>query len=81
MPPYQRVDLRVSKGVTIAQLKLTIFAMVNNLFDNINTLNVWPTSGDPLDAGPTYSRTRDRMRNPNYVDIRRSIQAGIRLDF
>ena len=81
MPPYQRVDLRLSKAVTIAPLKLTVFAMVNNLFDNINAQSVWPTSGDPLDAGPTYSRTRDRMRNPGNVDIRRSIQAGIRLDF
>jgi outer membrane receptor protein involved in Fe transport len=81
MPPYQRIDLRISKAVTIAPLKLTIFAMVNNLTDNINATNVWATSGDPLDAGPTYSRTRDRMRNPGNVDIRRSIQAGIRLDF
>jgi hypothetical protein len=81
MPPYQRVDLRISKGVTFAQLKFTLFATINNVFDNINALDVWATSGDPLDAGPTYSRTRDRMRNPNYVDIRRSIQAGIRFDF
>jgi hypothetical protein len=44
-------------------------------------LTVWATSGDPLDAGPSYSRTRDRMRNPANVDLRRTIQAGIRLDF
>jgi outer membrane receptor protein involved in Fe transport len=81
MPSYQRIDLRLSKGIAVDRLKLTLFAIVNNLFDTINTLSVWSTSGDPLDAGPTYSRTRDRMRNPNNVDIRRSIQAGIRLDF
>ncbi len=81
MPSTQRVDLRASRGFTIAGMKLAVFAIVNNVFDSINALDVWPTSGNPLDAGPTYSRTRDRMNIPSYVDVRRSIQAGIRLDF
>jgi outer membrane receptor protein involved in Fe transport len=81
MPSYQRVDLRLSRGFAVVGVKLTVFAIVNNLFDNINALTVWATSGDPLDAGPSYSRTRDRMRNPANVDLRRTIQAGIRLDF
>ncbi len=81
MPSNQRVDLRVSRAFKMGDIKFTLFAIINNVFDDINALDVWATSGDPLDAGPTYSRTRDRMRNPSYVDIRRSIQAGIRLDF
>ncbi|MCX6136187.1 MAG: TonB-dependent receptor [Ignavibacteriales bacterium] len=81
MPADQRVDLRISRMFPMADIKFTFFAIINNAFDNINALNVWATSGYPLDAGPTYSRTRDRMNVPGNVDIRRSIQAGIRLDF
>ncbi|HAP34700.1 MAG TPA: hypothetical protein DCQ28_01705 [Bacteroidetes bacterium] len=81
MSSDQRVDLRLSRTIRFTDFKLTLFGIVNNLFDEINALNVWATSGDPLDAGPSYSRTRDRMRVPSNVDIRRSIQAGIRLDF
>ncbi len=81
MSSDQRVDLRLSKTIRFADVKVTLFGIVNNVFDDINALNVWATSGDPLDAGPSYSRTRDRMRVPSNVDIRRSVQAGIRLDF
>jgi hypothetical protein len=81
MPSFQRVDLRLSRFISISNLKLTLFAIVNNLFDQINATSVWDTSGNPLDAGPTYNRTRDRMRNPSNVDNRRSIQCGIRVDF
>ncbi len=81
MSSDQRVDLRLSRTIRFADFKVTLFGIVNNVFDDINALNVWATSGDPLDAGPSYSRTRDRMRVPSNVDIRRSIQAGIRLDF
>jgi outer membrane receptor protein involved in Fe transport len=81
MPSDQRVDMRLSRTFRFEGLKLTLFGIVTNLLDDINALNVWATSGDPLDAGPSYSRTRDRMRVPSNVDVRRSIQAGVRLDF
>jgi len=81
MPAVERVDFRISRSFDIMSTKFSVFAIVNNVFDIINATNVWDTSGNPLDAGPTYSRTRDRMRNPQYVDIRRSIQLGLRLDF
>lgn len=81
MPSAERIDLRISRTLNIAATKFTIFAIVNNLFDKTNATSVWNTSGDPLDAGPTYSRTRDRMMNPQNIDIRRSIQLGVRLDF
>jgi len=81
MPAYQRVDLRLSRAFQVAGAKFTLFVIANNVFDRINATSVWSTSGLPLDAGPSYSRTRDRMRNPSNVDLRRSIQAGLRLDF
>jgi hypothetical protein len=81
MPSVQRVDLRISRMFSIADMRYTIFAIVNNVFDKLNAVNVWDTSGNAWDAGPTYSRTRDRMKNPQYMDVRRSIQMGVRLDF
>lgn len=81
MPDIQRVDLRISKNLDFSGLKLTIFGIVNNLFDRLNPRDVWSTTGDPWEAGPSYTRTNDRMRDPSSIDIRRSIQLGIRLDF
>ncbi len=81
MPGVQRVDVRLARTFDIGDARLVLFCTVNNLFDQLNATNVWATSGLPLDAGPSYSRTYDRMRDPGNVDTRRAIQLGVRLDF
>jgi len=81
MPTVERVDVRLARSFYVGDLKFTMFAIANNIFDRINATSVWNTSGAPLDAGPAYNRTRDRMRNPSNVDTRRLIQVGIRMDF
>ncbi|HSQ75646.1 MAG TPA: TonB-dependent receptor, partial [Bacteroidota bacterium] len=81
MPGVSRVDVRLARTIEIGQVKLVLFGIVNNIFDQINATSVWAYTGLPLDAGPTYSRSLDRMRNPQNVDVRRSIQVGARLDF
>jgi outer membrane receptor protein involved in Fe transport len=81
MPGVQRVDVRLARTIDIGDAKLVLFCIVNNVLDQINATSVWAYTGLPLDAGPAYSRTYDRMRNPENVDLRRSIQAGVRLDF
>jgi hypothetical protein len=81
MPGVQQVDVRIARTITIGGAKLVLFGIVTNVFDQINPTNVWAYTGLPLDAGPSYSRTRDRMRNPENVDVRRTIQVGVRLDF
>lgn len=81
MPAFNQVDLKLTRSFDIVSSKLTFFLIVTNLFDAINATTVWSTSGDPLDAGPTYNRTEDRMRNPSNIDVRRSVQLGARFDF
>ncbi len=81
MPDTKRVDFRLSKNFEVSGLRLTFFGIVNNLFDWLNARSVWSTTGEPWEAGPSYTRTDDRMRDPSALDIRRTVQLGIRLDF
>ena len=81
MPPIERVDLRISKYINYSGFKLTVFAIINNLFDKLNARSVWAVTGEAWDAGPTYTRSEDRMKDPSRNDIRRSVQLGIRVDF
>ncbi len=82
MPSTNQLDLRVSRIIRLAEsLKLTLFLSVKNLFDTINAIHVWRTTGDPWNAGPTSSRSLDRQRNPANVGTRRTVQLGVRLDF
>ena len=81
MPDIKRVDLRLSKYFDVSGLKLTFFGIINNLFDQLNARRVWSTTGEPWEAGPSYTRTEDRMKDPSAMDTRRSVQLGIRLDF
>jgi len=77
-----QLDLRISKWVHIlGSMKFQMYLTIQNLFDNINPVHVWTTTGDPWDAGITTSRTLDRQRNPTNVGVRRTIQIGTRLDF
>ena len=43
------VDLSASYDVVIGPATVTLFALVNNLFDRKNVLNVYPNSGTPSD--------------------------------
>ncbi len=82
MAATQQVDLRFLKMFPLlGATKLSLFLSVLNVFDSINPVNVWSTSGDPWDAGPTSSRTLDRQRNPSNIGLRRTIKLGIRFDF
>jgi outer membrane receptor protein involved in Fe transport len=76
---YQ-VDLRVERWVPLFGLKVSAFLTVFNLFDTINPQLVWAATGDAWDAGVRSVNTPDRQRNPGNVDVRRRIQAGVRID-
>ncbi len=75
-----QVDLRVERWVSAYNVKFSAFIKVANLFDTINPQLVWSATGDPWDGGTITANTPDRQRNPGNVDIRRRIQAGIRID-
>jgi len=73
----RQLDIRFSKVFHLQKLKLDTYLRIQNIFDNINVLRVWSRTGDPWDQGPTSNYTKDRQANPENVDIRRTIRAGI----
>jgi hypothetical protein len=75
-----QIDMRLERMVKIADVRFSAFVRITNLFDTINPQLVWTATGDPWDGGPITQNTPDRQRNPGNVDVRRSIQAGIRID-
>lgn len=82
MPSMSQLDFRYTRYIDlVSSLKLGLYLSIQNLLDTINALNVWNTTGQPWDAGPTSSRTLDRQMNPTNVGPRRAIRIGVRLDF
>jgi len=72
-----QLDVRLSKVINIKSVKFDLYMKVENVFDRINVLRVWSRTGDPWDQGPTSNYSMDRQANPENVDIRRRIRAGI----
>ncbi|MFC2088601.1 carboxypeptidase-like regulatory domain-containing protein [Calditrichota bacterium] len=76
-PWVNQVDLRLSKIFHWNDLKFDVYMRVENLFDHINVQRVWTATGKPWDQGPTSNYPKDRQANPENVDIRRTIRAGL----
>jgi len=80
-PWTKQLDVRLSKLFYVWRLRLDLYVRALNVFDNINVLRVWSRTGDPWDQGPTSNYSKDRQANPENVDIRRTIRAGIIIRF
>jgi outer membrane receptor protein involved in Fe transport len=75
-----QIDMRLERVVKISDVRFSAFLRITNLFDTINPQSVWTATGDPWDGGPITQNTPDRQRNPGNIDVRRSIQVGVRID-
>lgn len=75
-----QLDMRLERIFNVSDFRFSVFLKVTNLFDEINPQLVWTATGDPWDAGITSQNTPDRQRNPGNIDVRRRIQAGVRID-
>ena len=76
-PWTNQLDVRLSKLIYFKSLKFDVYLKAENVFDHINVLRVWSRTGDPWEQGPTSNYSNDRQANPENVDIRRTIRAGI----
>jgi len=76
-PWVNQVDLRLSKIFHWNDVKIDTYLRIENLFDHINVLRVWTRTGEAWNEGPTSTRSKDRQANPENVDIRRTIRAGL----
>lgn len=74
----QQLDVRFSKVFYfLNRIKFDTYVRIENVFDHINVLRVWSRTGDPWNQGPTSNYSKDRQGNPENVDVRRRIRAGI----
>ncbi len=75
------LDLRIDKRIKIRDDYLVVYLKGTNLFDRLNTRYIWSATGEPWDAGPTDTRSRDRQTNPANVGPRRDIRLGLYFKF
>ncbi len=80
-PWVNQLNLRLGRDFYWGQTMIRPYLLVENLFDNINVLRVWTATGMAWDQGPTSNYPKDRQANPESVDIRRTIRAGIIIRF
>ena len=80
-PWVNQLNLRLGRDFYWGQTMIRPYLLVENLFDNINVLRVWTATGMAWDQGPTSTYPKDRQANPESVDIRRMIRAGIIIRF
>ncbi|MFQ6617243.1 MAG: TonB-dependent receptor domain-containing protein [Fidelibacterota bacterium] len=80
-PSYQldvlfRKDFPLFKDVEIG-----FFALVKNLFNRLNPLTVYSSTGSPTDPDPGSTALVTQLDRPDFFGPRRSIDLGIRLIF
>jgi outer membrane receptor protein involved in Fe transport len=80
-PWVNQLNLRLGRDFYWGQTMIRPYLLVENLFDNINVLRVWTRTGMAWDQGPTSNYPKDRQANPENVDRRRTIRAGIIIRF
>lgn len=81
MPSRFRVDADIRKGFRIFAQRLELFARILNLFDRENPLYVYPATGSPTEPDPRSSGFSTNFDRPDFLDIRRQIDLGVRIDF
>jgi len=76
-PWIQQLNIRLSKEFRWNEVTFNFYLNVENVFDHINVLRVWTATGKAWDGGSTSNYSKDRQGNPENVDIRRTIKAGL----
>lgn len=89
-PYYLNFDLKMDKTFTIAKQKIRMFLWIWNLFDRLNEINVYSSTGRAdrdIDvegtAGDIYGlhTLKDYITNPTFYSAPRQIRLGISYEF
>ncbi len=76
-PWFYRMDLKLEKGFSMGNVKLTAFANVENLFNRKNVINVYERSGNAYDDGflsnPELSSEIVAAQGEQYVELYQAI--------
>jgi len=75
LPGYSSMDLKANKDLYFGLLKVQAILQVTNLFDKVNVRNI-----DPY-TGKSYPTDQENKNDPNNYYPRRSIQAGVGLEW
>ncbi|MFQ6676386.1 MAG: TonB-dependent receptor domain-containing protein [Fidelibacterota bacterium] len=80
-PARFRVDADIQRSFWVYGMKLGLFARVLNLLDRLNPLTVYSSTGSPTEPDPVSSGYSTQFDRPDFFDIRRQIDLGVRLEF
>lgn len=82
MPPTHSFDLRIDYGFKLKNVRYSLLLQIENLFNNLNPVAVYPATGDPLEAGEYGSehRSEDLEKNPSHLGKPRNIRFGIKVE-
>tara|TARA_Y100000310_G_scaffold40256_1_gene37769 strand:- start:18431 stop:21370 length:2940 start_codon:yes stop_codon:yes gene_type:complete len=81
MPSRKSVDMNMFRGFEILGGRFELFTRITNLFDRKNPLTVYDQTGSPNDPGPGASGYSTYFDRPDYFNLRREIDLGIRVSF
>ena len=91
-PAVNSMDLRVMKSFDVASMKLLVYTIIYNLFDQKGQLNVYGETGSAdfsanlLTDYPGYNPERigtynENLRRPEWYQAPREIQLGLAIEF
>jgi hypothetical protein len=81
-PARSQLDLVVRRDFSLLRtLRLGLFARIVNLFDTKNVLYVYPETGSPVEPDPSATGPSTLYDRPDFFDVRRQIDLGVRIEF
>jgi outer membrane receptor protein involved in Fe transport len=81
-PARSQVDATFRREFTLMKdVTFGVFARVINLFDQKNILYVYPATGSATQPDPASGGYSTYFNRPDFFDVRRQIDLGVRLDF
>jgi outer membrane receptor protein involved in Fe transport len=81
-PDRSQVDATIRREFRLFdRFTLGVFARIRNLFDQKNVLYVYPSTGSATKPDPTASGYSTYYDRPDFYDIRREIDLGLRIEF
>jgi len=81
-PPRSQLDMLIRRDFSLfGTLTLGVFARIVNVFDQMNVLYVYPETGSPTEPPPNEPGPSTWYDRPDYYDVRRQIDLGVRIEF
>ena len=81
-PARSQLDVVVRRDFSLfRRVRVGLFARIVNLLDQKNVLHVYPETGSPVEPDPSATGPSTSYDRPDFLDLRRQIDLGVRLEF